>query len=68
MATKPADRPSAPVDSVALFRQGDPIARAAHSLDHVLAVDLRERLTKALDVDVDGALVDEDVVAPNTIQ
>src|ERR1051325_9907820 len=49
-----------------LLRQA--IARAAHGLDHAGALHRVERLAQALDVDVDGALLDEHMVAPHTVE
>src|SRR5689334_2568971 len=50
------------------LRSREPVAGAADGLDHVLAFDRRERLAQPLDVDVDRALLDEHVVAPDAVE
>jgi len=44
------------------------VADTAHGFDERGAVGRRQRLAQALDVHVDGALLDEDVVAPDAVQ
>ncbi len=46
----------------------EPIARAAHGFDHGRSARRLERVTQALDVHVDRALFDEDVVAPDAVE
>src|SRR5260370_41379961 len=44
------------------------VAGAAHGADRVLLAAGVERLAQAADVDVDGALVDIDVAAPDAVE
>ena len=68
---RPACRPSSEREPVSARRQphgwaGQAVAGAAHGLDH--ARRRRQRLAQALDVHVDRALLDEDVVAPHLVE
>src|ERR1700741_336271 len=47
---------------------GQAVAGAADRFDHAGALHALQRLAQPLDVDVDGALLDEDVVAPDAVQ
>src|SRR4051812_6340639 len=49
-------------------RRGHPVAGTADGLDQRRRLDRRQRLAQALDVDIDGALLDEDVVAPDAVE
>jgi hypothetical protein len=46
----------------------EPVAEAAHRLDHVLAVERLEQLPQAADMHVDGAMTGLDVLRPSAAQ
>src|ERR1700688_2046764 len=54
------------VSAIGVRRQA--VAQAAHRLDQVLRIDRHQGLAQPQDVNVDGALLDEDMVAPDVVE
>jgi hypothetical protein len=70
LAEAPVDRFAATRKAASVTLEGsrEAISRAAHRLDQPVVAAGLERLAEPPDVHVDGALLDENVIAPDTIE